>query len=329
MSPMNVFISHNSAAEYWLSPHAVAGVKSPWLRMLPSTVVSSETLDFGQLAQYGIMTKPVHLLVSESGHRGRQHDVCFHVLSGPVPKGAFVQLDSELRISSPELCFCQMAASAELVESILMGCDFCSQYCRTDEDPRGFVSRQPLTSCNAIERFCARFEGKGGVKNARKASQYIIEGTVSPFQTALALLLTLPRRYGGYGMPECIMNGPITLMSRNEGKLATRTYYGEFMWPEKKVIVEYDEYGDAISEEAREARFLRYEALNADGWTVLPVTWEQLNDAAQMDAIAEKLARLLQVRKRDVPRDMLKNREIIRQKALPDRKPAGSVLMEP
>ncbi|MCL1895345.1 MAG: hypothetical protein FWG03_02225 [Clostridiales bacterium] len=114
-----------------------------------------------------------------------------------------------LMVSSPEFCFLQMAGQLTLAKLIELGYELCGVYSMPNADDknvpeRGFYNRQPLTSIKKLKAFLDSMPGVKGRKKAMRALRYLRDGSASPMETKLAILLTLPYMLGGYGfsLPE-------------------------------------------------------------------------------------------------------------------------------
>ncbi len=122
----------------------------------------------------------------------------------------------------------------------------------------------------------------------RKAAQYVLDGAASPMEAKLALLLTLPRMYGGYGLPAPVLNEPLEV----NGK----PLRCDALWPLSEVALEYDSDtfhtgGDRIAHDSRRRNALAFSDL-----TTITVTTEQIQSRKEMDYLAAGLARLLNAR---------------------------------
>lgn len=95
--------------------------------------------------------------------------------------------------------------------------------------------------------YVQRTKAMPGKKCAATALRWIADGAESPMEIKSRLLLTLPYRYGGYGLPMPEVNKDILLSGRTEHRVV-RTFRPDMCWPCHKVIVEYD--GKAYHEDA-------------------------------------------------------------------------------
>jgi len=315
---MKWIISHQSALEFWRSASASNALAE---KRLHTAVLPNELLDTNQLKgeNYWGLPLPVHVLVGSDNARKASRSLRCHISSGKFPAGSFIQTPSGFIVSSPELCFLQMAGELALTDLVLLGYEFCGGY-RLDgknASGRGFRDDQPLTSVAGLASYTAKAAGLKGRKNALRALRHIANGSASPMETVLTMMLTLPYRLGGYGLSlprlNCLIDttantgksagksagkaaGKSTgkAAGKSTGKSASNVkYYGDLYWPEKQVDVEYDSdvYHTGSDRIAKDA--VRRNALTGAGVKVVTVSRMQITDTARLREFAEILAGLL------------------------------------
>jgi hypothetical protein len=99
-----------------------------------------------------------------------------------------------------------------------------------------------------------------GVQRVRRVLGWIRENAESPRETTLRLMLVFAR------LPEPRCNIPI---HDGRGRFLAR---GDLVYPELRVLVEYDGWHHERSAQQRQSDLLRRERLEADGWRVIVVT---------------------------------------------------------
>ncbi|GAA2077250.1 DUF559 domain-containing protein [Aeromicrobium tamlense] len=99
-----------------------------------------------------------------------------------------------------------------------------------------------------------------GVQRARRAMEWVREGSASPQETRVRLLLVLG------GLPEPELNGLIA--DAHGGFLA----YGDLVYRRERVVVEYDGWQHERDARQRQHDLRRRELLEAEGWRVVVVT---------------------------------------------------------
>ncbi|MCL2333101.1 MAG: hypothetical protein FWC54_06445 [Actinomycetia bacterium] len=318
---MELLISHQSALEFWRgapAKEALAGKRSR-TKVLPVKAPDSRKLP--RENPWGLTT-PLHLLVGDDSARRAADGLRCHIGSGIFPPGSFIQVEPGLTASSPELCFVQMASELPLVELMMLGYEFCGSY-RLDKvsaPEQGFRKDIPLTSAVALEAFVAKATGLKGCKNARKALRFVADGSASPMETALTLLLCLPYRFGGYGLPMPQLNWRIevNIAARNiSGMSGESKFYGDLYWPEEQIDVEYDSDAHHSTHEQAEHDSSRRNALQSAGVAVFSVSRTTIMNTRKTRELAEGLSRLLEKRLRCPAPEFTLRHFKLRQQLLP------------
>lgn len=156
-----------------------------------------------------------------------------------------------LRVTSPLDTFRCLAPSLTIDELVAAG-DSLVQRCR------------PLLTLAELDRVIGRHAGNRGNKKLRVAMSFVRVGCDSPRETDLRLVLVRA------GLPEPVVNAIVSAPGE-------RLRYGDLVYPEWKVIVEYD--GRGHLEPAQVASdILRLEQLTRAGWVVIRVVHEHFAD---------------------------------------------------
>lgn len=242
---------------------------------------------------------PTHLLVPGKRAAATIRSASCHVRSDALPGGSFVRVSDGLLLCSPELCFLQMASRVSFLQLVKLGHELCALYTLQPDGRAGYERVLPPTTVRALEAYLRRCEGMAGCSVASKALRYIAVASGSPMETALAIVLCLPLRLGGYGLPLPRMNYRIEARRGSRGTSDKRYYLCDLFWPEANVAIEYDSdlehTGSArIAEDAQ-----RRNDLTALGITTITATREQVMDAGKLSRIAHQVGAMLNVRIRD------------------------------
>lgn len=242
---------------------------------------------------------PTHLMVpGKSAASAFQSAVC-HVRTSALPYGSLVRADDGLLLCSPELCFLQMATHLSFLQLIKLGFELCALYTLQPDGQAGYGRIVPPTTVRALETYLERCEGMPGVAAARKALRSVCAASGSPMETALAIILCLPLRLGGYGLPLPRMNYRIDA-HRNKRSAGEKHYYlCDLYWPEAGACIEYDSDLEHTGPERIAEDAQRRNDLIALGVTTITATREQVMSAEKLGRIAHQIGALLNVRIRD------------------------------
>ena len=299
---MDVFITNETALDFWRR-YRQSGEKhtyNPCRRKPPCQSPVSYVLRHGQA--WGL-SLPLDIMVSTMSARRPSKAVRPHVCSKALPGGAFVNANNGLYVSSPEFCFLQMASEYPLAKLIALGIELCGTYSqpsisskceRLDEGQVNFdqslYNLPHLTSKKKLQTFTNRMGGWNGQRRALKALRYISDGSGSPMETILFILLTLPYRYGGYGLPMPELNGCI-YPKKGALPFAGRNFYrGDLLWREAGVVAEYNSDMVHANTDNIAMDAIRRGDLALCGISEVTVTKRQLYSAELFDKVARQIA---------------------------------------
>lgn len=229
MADMTIVLSHISALEYWQKPRSVPHVNKQATHVKKLITEKPALQSVLPTCLLGV-SQPFHALVSEETFRLRNKHLNTHTWKHPLYKGDVFHAGQDVFVSSPELCFMQLASSLSLPELIKVGFELCGYY-------DGL--RQPHTSVARLNSFVIKHKGAPGTKKALKALPYIIDNSASPMETKLAMLLTLPFKMGGYNFAKPLLNERIK-KGTEDGSTLGKYYYVDLLWPDHRVVLEYD-----------------------------------------------------------------------------------------
>jgi len=264
------------------------------------------------------LTLPLNITVNSRDLRRPSQAIKPHVSEEPFPSGAITDTGTGLLVSSPELCFLQMATELSLVELIELGYELCGSYSlygpgypntpvspgtqtspvqashtQNKQEEDGFYSRPPLTSVKKLRSFLAKAKGSKGARKATRALKYIADDSASPMETILAILLTLPYHMGGYGLPMPILNHRIK-MTRAAKQTSDRAYYlCDFYWALKNVAVEYDSTSHHGTIIRIAADSTRRNSLTTTGLTIISINALHIYNNVKFTQAAALIARNL------------------------------------
>lgn len=234
---------------------------------------------------------PVHVLVGNAASRVRSESVTSSIW-GALPEKSIIEGGTDFLMSSPEFCFLQLASKMSLNELILLSFELCGTYCLVDGAPAKRRT-MPLTSITALRTFAEAVPRAPGRAKALRALRYGMDGSASPMETVLAMLLCLPHALGGYGLERPKLNYRIDV-SPSMRKLADRAYCEcDLCWPEAALCVEYDSRLYHTDPERQESDARRRNTLASLDFTVVTVSRGQVMNGAAFNRLAHQLAKKL------------------------------------
>lgn len=334
---MTLFLSHTTAAECWRSGKFDAWLGGPsiakrhrpagalhvervasMLAMDRLDIVYGEALAFGADQTHEVATlkpsareiralregrlsfasDPLHAIVPDKRMANAlKHLVC-HVRPNALPSGSFVRIDDGLLLCSPELCFLHMATRLPFPHLVKLGFELCALYTLQPDGTAGYGRPLPPTTARALEAYLRTCAGIRGIATARQALRYVGNASGSPMETALAIVLCLPLRLGGYGLPLPYLNFRIDAPRRERAADGKSYYLCDLYWPQAKIAVEYDSDLEHTGPERIAEDAQRRNEVTGLGVTTVTATREQVMNPEKLDRIAHQLKRALHVRTR-------------------------------
>lgn len=208
------------------------------------------------------------------------------------PQGkVFCRIESGVYASSPELCFIQIAQVLPFHELVRAGNALCGTFWLDPAADGRLRSRKPITTKRRLEACLRANPGMLGIKNARAALHWVVEGAASPPEAFLAMVLGLPFRYGGFQMTDLRINKKLPPSKKVRAISGRRYLVPDILIPSAGVAVEYDstaEHADA-TQLARDAQ--KRLALEAEGYKAVTVTARQLASREDMRNVAGQIYR--------------------------------------
>lgn len=257
-----------------------------------------------------MQARPLSVAVPSLGCRTQDRDYCCHVLGKKDLWSAFVSFEptTGLYCSNPELVFLQLAQILPVKALVVVGCELCGTYALTLDEGKGFANRSSLTTKAKLLAFLEEASGCRGVAVAKKAVPLIVENSASPMETYLVLRLTLPRRLGGFGLPQPIMNHKLKVSSVGDGP---QHYVCDLYWVRSKLAIEYDSTAFHTNEENVAYDSRRRVLLSELGVTVLSATRDQTLDEGKLTELARIAGKHLGVSVRCRSKKFLERRAVL------------------
>ena len=248
------------------------------------------------------LSAPVHVLVDRHADRTARDNRIAHRAGGELPPKSLVRLAPNLQIVSPEYLFMQMARGMDELELVWLCCEFLATYALVEtEECLALQPAYQLTTKFQLAAYlkAAREMNVQGAAKGLRALEHAVEGAASPPESELGLLMTLPCAKGGRAIPQPLLNYRIDADRRTVATYGEKYYVVDAVWPEKKLIVEYD--GDACHlDSMRRAKDNdRTAALEQMGYRVIHISTGQLKSLSFMDDALKRVANHLGRHTRD------------------------------
>lgn len=242
--------------------------------------------------------QPLDLLVATPAARRNNHLRHCAVWSGPLPRGSLVRIDTNVFVCTPEFLALQWATSMDLLSLTVFLYELAGTYALGHWGCEPLLRCSPLLAPDALHAFTNRASGAKGVCGLRKAAGFLHRHSGSPMETMTVLLLCLPRKYGGYGLPFPHLNERVAIAAPASATGMPHDLFCDLYWPGSKVAVEYDGVDFHSGFERVHRDYVRANELQAMGVSIDVLTKRELFDGSLFDAMAHRVAHKLGFRLR-------------------------------
>lgn len=307
---MAVFIGHKTALAFWRSGRLPQEFM-PSRAGIEGKVPSREEIQHAQrqigvqqtrvLGGLPLLEERLDILVGDPAARRNSSAAKCHVWRDPVLGKSFVKIADGCYMSTPEACFLQLAKRLDYVDLLMAGMELCGTFGIDPREPGGFVSRKwGCTPSNqeSLLRYAQKAKRAHGRAKALKAAGRLANGSASPKEAQLYLLLCLPRCEGGYGLGKPLLNkrvrvvgGEAVVVGEKSGLGLVETRRPDLYWHDGKIALEYesDDWHAGAADLSRDSK--RRGDLEFANVHVMTVTKKQLYRSDLLDKVARVVAR--------------------------------------
>lgn len=182
----------------------------------------------------------IDLLVPSAKTRRDLAGVTSHVHTGIVETGSLLAIGPGIHVADIRLTALQAAQDLSFVELVEYYSEICGSYELPLDPDDSYRERPPLTSIVELQAYfdsmssCCR-----GSRKARRALQYTRENMRSPLETALVMMLVLPRSEGGLGLRTLRTDHRIDVPPRAQHLTRRHHFYCDAYLPNPSIDFEY------------------------------------------------------------------------------------------
>ena len=329
MAKSRLFIGYESAFWIWrkAGPAAFSALRPSRVRSLAGGAPTRASIRSFEADHPDLVLDALDLVV-DYGDQRTLKGVNTHVRRTPLPERSFYRLDDGGYVASPELCLMQLATRLSEPQVVKLSLEMCGVYAidplesfddvfcdigGEDEQP-GMVKRPSLTSAAKIEAYAKRSYAPGSKARGRHFTSYVVDGSASPRETALYMLLCMPVRFGGYGLAKPELNKRIELTLKERLDVGAHHYDCDLLWTGKKrVAVEYDSKLHHSAAEKQELDAIRRNMLQYKNVKVVVATRKQVNKPTQFDKLARQIGKDIGKRFRIPEKEHIAARDQLRE----------------
>lgn len=260
----------------------------------------------------------MHFLASPTRRAGRQNGVVTHQYTAILPDGFLfeikppVGLDS-LQVVGPAGYLALRAREVDEIHLALLISNLCGDYfCLPHKDTVAYFN-QPLCSTQTITQMASSFSAAPlGIKRLLTTASYVANNAHSPMETVVQLALSLPKKFGGCGLPVPQLNATLEVAPEISYLLGGATIIKpDGLWCTHRLAYEYDsnQEHDENKNQIRKDR-QRRDVMERMGYRVISMDSTICNDEIRRNLTFERIANLLgysfdwsgqaQIRRRDL-----------------------------
>ena len=267
---------------------------------------------------------PIQVLVPKRSMTTQSDRLITHVWSHDIPSGAYLRLDNGIYLPTPAFLMQQLASQLDEIGLILLGLELCGFYsmwsfpamgahhATADEFEGCTFELNPATSVTQLTSYIRKRGGERGYRTVQHVLKRTLDRSASPMESVVYLLLCLPRRLGGFGLPMPVLNVKVKVSTST----TTKSRFPDLYWPIQSLDVEYDSDQDHTGMWSRYRDARRTVELAAEKITVLPLTHAQLFDAGEFEAFAASVRRNLGIRARTLDAEWHAKHHLLRERLL-------------
>lgn len=257
-----------------------------------------------------LTASPVHLMVIDRRDR-RADGIVRHLCESTLPEGSFMQLCEGVLVPAwPLYYMLKCREMPSLSARLMLGMELCGSYGHTVvgdrasgaffHKPRRYADGklttkwnypkiEPATTVAELQKYLQQQRGVKGLCRAKEAARYVLDGSASPAESALALMATLPCKLGGYGFAAMELNPQITVPAEKRHLTRADSYHPDGYLCQLNTDLEYESDENHCSPQAIRRDKARRNDIQALGIEVKDVTWEMLSHLDSLDLLFEQL----------------------------------------
>ena len=327
MAKDRLFIGYETAFWIWMKagPLAFSALTPSRVHSLVGGAPTEEKIRAFRSEHPDLALRDIDLVV----RYGDQRDlpgVKTHVRRAPLPERSFYRLDDDVFVASPELCLMQLASKLSEPQAVKLAMEMCGSYAIDPadssepfytpdplDDDSGMCKRPPLTNTTKLRAYAERLFASNSRARGAHCLRYVVDGSASPRETALFMLLCMPIRFGGYGLALPELNRRIELNPPEKLLVGVSHYDCDLYWAHRRIGVEYDSRRHHSALEKQERDAIRRNMLQYKGVQVIVATRTQVNKPGEFDKLSRQIGRAIGKRFRIPEKEHIAARKQLRK----------------
>ena len=148
---------------------------------------------------------------------------------------------------------------------------------------------EQATTVGEIGMFCSLAKHIAGLRPAHEAATFLIDGSASPNESVLSLMMSLPCRKGGYGFGDVSLNPKVSVKPELRHLVNADTYHPDCYLEAIDTDLEFQSFENHLGRESLVRDASRRNDIQALGIEVKDVTWETVSHLDRLDLLAMQL----------------------------------------
>ncbi len=184
---------------------------------------------------------------------------------------------------------------ARLISMALVATEFAGYYRLPTALHDTRYRQKPLVTLENQYAFLGANPNLYGVSRARKALELAFDRSASPMESALALMLSLPVEFGGFGLPKPELNKGIPTKQFESMWDGGPVITPDLQWEDHKIAVEYesDEFHNRLGASKADSDAVRANVLTAMGYAVFRATKSTAQSISNTMRLARQVAQAM------------------------------------
>lgn len=246
---------------------------------------------------HGVDPRKLRLATANPAERPYKNKIKYRVFTDEQFLDGSYALSEDLLLVPPEAVLIALASKSEPVEFIELASLLCARFYLDQYSEYGIMPREaPLATPESITAYMDAVPGLKGSVKTKKLLPFVTVNAESPMEVKVDMLTSLPKRYGGKGIPRPVLGHAVSVPEQYQRSLGSATFRYDFFWPARNLEVEYDSdavHGDA-EKKPHDSR--RRNIIQAQGVRCLTLTRDQVMHDLAFEEYIFELSSLLGVR---------------------------------
>lgn len=246
---------------------------------------------------HGVDLRKLRLATANPAERPDKNKIKYRVFTDEQFLDGSYALSEDLLLVPPEAALIALAPKSEPVEFIELASLLCARFYLDQYSEYGIMPREaPLATPESITAYMNAVPGLKGSVKTKKLLPFVTVNAESPMEVKVDMLTSLPKRYGGKGIPRPVLGHAVSVPEQYQRSLGSATFRYDFFWPARNLEVEYD--SDAVhgNAEKKPHDSRRRNIIQAQGVRCLTLTRDQVMHDLAFEEYIFELSSLLGVR---------------------------------